>query len=343
MSCSLAVAGVGVIGRRHIELIDANPRAKLAALVEPAPAAQAFARSLGVPVFDSIPAMLSQARVDGIIVATPNALHAANVGECVARGVPAFVEKPVAVTIEQADEMHSAAEAAGVPVLVGHHRRHNPIIKRAREAIASGAIGALTAVSGRWLVRKPDDYYSVGWRTEIGSGGPILINLIHDVDSIRFIAGEIDAVQAMSSSARRGFAVEDSAAILLRFANGALGTFNVSDATPSAANWELSSGENPDYPNAAADCYLLAGTAGSLDVPSLTLWSQNDARGWFHPLARETLACQPADPLALQLDHFLRVIEGSERPLTTIADAARSLRVVLAIAQAASSGAIVRV
>jgi predicted dehydrogenase len=340
---SLAVVGVGAIGRRHVELIAANPCTKLVALADPAPAAQAFAGSLGVPVFESIPDLLSHTQVDGIIVATPNALHAANVLECVARGVPAFVEKPVAVTVEQAEQMQRAAEAAGVPVLVGHHRRHNPIIKRAREAIVSGAIGALTAVSGRWLARKADAYYSVGWRTEVGSGGPILTNLIHDVDSIRFIAGEIDAVQAMTSSARRGFAVEDTAAILLRFANGALGTFSVSDATPSAANWELSSGENPDYPHVAADCYLLAGTAGSLDVPSLTLWSQSDARGWFHPLSRETLAYQPADPLALQLEHFLRVIERTERPLTTIADAARSLRVVLAIMQAASSGAIVRV
>jgi len=340
---SLAVVGAGNIGRRHIELIAANPRAKLAALIDPAPAARALAGSLGVPFFDSITALLSATRVDGIIVATPNALHAANVLECVAHGVPTFVEKPVAVTIEQADEMQSAAEAAGVPVLVGHHRRHNPIIKRAREAVASGAIGALTAVSGRWLVRKPDDYYSIGWRAEIGSGGPILINLIHDIDNIRFVVGEIEAVQAMTSSVRRGLAVEDTAAILLRFANGALGTFNVSDATPSAANWELSSGENPDYPHAAADCYLLAGTVGSLDVPSLTLWSQNDARGWFHPLSRETLAYEPADPLALQLEHFLRVIEGTERPLTTIADAARSLRVVLAIVQAAESGAIVSV
>ena len=139
------------------------------------------------------------------------------------RGIPVLVEKPIADTLDAALALADASEAAGVPVLVGHHRRHNPIVRKAREIVQSGALGRLTAVSATWLVCKPDDYFDVAWRREPG-GGPILINLIHDIDNLRFIAGDIAAVQGMTSSARRGFPVEDTAALLLRFRDGALGT-----------------------------------------------------------------------------------------------------------------------
>jgi predicted dehydrogenase len=85
-------------------------------------------------------------------------------------------------------------------------------------------------VAGLWLLKKPDDYFNVAWRRERG-GGPILINLVHDIDSLRFICGEIVEVQASTSNKVRGFGVEDTAALLLKFANGAIGTVTVSDAT----------------------------------------------------------------------------------------------------------------
>ncbi|MGT2439683.1 Gfo/Idh/MocA family protein [Bradyrhizobium betae] len=106
-------------------------------------------------------------------------------------------------------------KGTGIPMLVGHHRRHNPIIKSARETVASGKLGQLTAVVGLWLLKKPDDYFEVAWRREQG-GGPLLINLIHDIDNLRFICGEIVEVQALTSNKVRGFAVEDTAALLLR-------------------------------------------------------------------------------------------------------------------------------
>ena len=136
---------------------------------------------------------------------------------------------------------------SGVPVLVGHHRRHNPRIKAIRDKVAGGEIGQLTAVVGLWLLKKPDDYFDVAWRREAG-GGPLLINLLHDIDNLRFICGEISEVQAMTSNKARGFAVEDTAGLLLKFAGGAIGTVTLSDTTPAPWSWELSSGENAAYP-----------------------------------------------------------------------------------------------
>jgi predicted dehydrogenase len=137
--------------------------------------------------------------------------------------------------------------------------------EKAREIVQDGRIGRLTAVTALWLLHKPTDYFQVAWRRETG-GGPILINLIHDLDDLRFICGEIASVQAITSNGARGFAVEDTAAITLAFVNGALGTVTLSDAVAAPWSWEITSGEAPNYPQRPENCYLFAGTEGSLAV-----------------------------------------------------------------------------
>ena len=121
-----------------------------------------------------------------------------------------------------------AAEAAGVPILVGHHRRHSPLIQRARAIVASGRLGRITAVTGLCLYRKPDHGYFDGanaWRREPG-GGVILINLVHVVDDLRNLCGEITEVQAAHllrrpRLPRRGYG-RDPAALRQRRARHAL-------------------------------------------------------------------------------------------------------------------------
>src|SRR5437762_3380835 len=202
-------------------------------------------------------------------------------------------------------------------VLVGHYRRYKPMIKAVKEDIASGQIGQPTAVVGLWLLKKPDDYFDVAWRRELG-GGPVLINLVHDIDNLRFIFGEIVQVQALVSNKVRKFAVEDTAALLLKFANGAIGTVSVSDATPAPWSWELSSGENAAYPRQNQPCYLFAGTKGSLAVPTMQLWSYPGQDGRYAPLTYAELKAASFDPLVEQLRHFLAVIARREKPLISV-------------------------
>ena len=244
----IAVAGAGLIGRRHIALIDASRDCVLAGIADPSPAAKDHAQARNTPWFADHRALLAEERPDGLIIASPNALHLRMALDCAEAGVPALIEKPVTDTVAAAQRLCRTIKRSGVPMLVGHHRRHNPIIKAARETVANRRLGRLTAIVGLWLLRKPDDYFEVAWRREQG-GGPLLINLIHDIDNLRFVCGEIVEVQALTSNVVRGLAVEDNAALLLRFANGALGTVTVSDATPAPWSWELTSGENPTYPN----------------------------------------------------------------------------------------------
>ena len=305
----IGVAGAGLIGRRHLELIASSPECVIAGIADPSADAKAFAQARGMAWYGDHRTLLDQEKPDGLIVASPNSLHLEMALDSLARGIAVLVEKPVTDTVAAARILSQAVHRTGVPVLVGHHRRHNPVIKAARETVAGGQLGQLTAVAGLWLLKKPDDYFEVAWRREQG-GGPLLINLIHDIDNLRFICGEIDEVQAMTSNKVRGFAVEDTAALLLKFANGALGTFTLSDATPAPWSWELSSGENAAYPRQDQPCYLFAGTRGSLTVPNMALWSYPGDDGWYAPLKRSEVAVSPLDPLVEQLRHFLAVIEA---------------------------------
>src|SRR4051812_33995482 len=204
----IAVAGAGLIGRRHIEEVDASSTAQLAAVVDPGPAAAEVADRFGVPLYPSLRGLLDAEKPDGIILATPNKLHVDGGLECVAAGVPVLVEKPIGDTVEGATTLVEAAEAAEVPLLTGHHRRYSPILAKAREIVAGGVLGRIVAVVGTALFCRPDDYFDVGggWRRQPG-GGPILLNLIHEVDGLRYLLGDVVRVQAATSAATRGFPV----------------------------------------------------------------------------------------------------------------------------------------
>lgn len=191
----LSVMGAGLIGKRHIEQILARPEAGLASIIDPTSAARELAQSLNVAWYPFFQDIAPEDRPEGIIVATPNQMHVANGMECIEAGLPVLIEKPIADDLVGAEALVDSAERRGVPLLVGHHRRHDPMIQRAKEEIDSGRLGQIVSVHGMFWLIKPDDYFDVAWRREKGAG-PILLNLIHDVDLLRYLCGEIVAVQA---------------------------------------------------------------------------------------------------------------------------------------------------
>ncbi len=132
--------------------------------------------------------------------------------------------------------MCAVAAHHGVHLLVGHHRRYNNLVKAAAAAVAHD-IGRLVATNAMVTMRKPDSYYEPEWRRSAGAG-PLLVNLIHEVDLQRAVCGDIDRVQAASAKVGRDFDFDDTAAVLLHFRNGALGTILITESTPSPWSWE---------------------------------------------------------------------------------------------------------
>lgn len=337
---AIAVVGAGQIGRRHIGHVLASTEARLHAVVDPTEAARAHAAALGAHWFPDIEAMLTAGRPDGVLIATPNKLHVAHGLAAIAAGLPTLVEKPLADTVAGAEELVAAADKAGVPLLTGHHRRHNPLIAKAKAMIDKGRLGRIVSVHGFFWLMKPDDYFDEPWRRALGAG-PVLMNLSHDIDLMRHLVGEIEAVQAFQSNMVRGNAVDETTAVTLRFANGALGTMNVSDTVVAPWSWEQTTGENPAYPHTDQTCYFLAGTHGSLSIPRLELWRNEGKRSWWEPFATERHVAALADPLALQIAQFARVIRGEEPPLVSGREGLTTLKVIDAVRRAASSGGTV--
>jgi predicted dehydrogenase len=204
-------------------------------------------------------------------------------------------------------------------------------------------IGDTVAVMGSAVVYKPDDYFEVGggWRREPG-GGPILINLIHEVNNLMSLVGDIVSVQAMASNATRGFPVEDTAAMVFRFANGALGTFLLSDTAASARSWEQTSQENKTYASYDdEDAYLIAGTTGSLAIPTMRLKTFPGKRSWWEPFDASVVDVERSDPLAHQVEHFAAVIRGEADPVVSGRDGLNVLRVTEGVTEAARTGRVV--
>jgi predicted dehydrogenase len=337
----IAVAGAGYIGLAHMAVAQRSATCVLSAVVDPAPGAREVAAKAGVPLYGSLDELISSARPDGVILATPNRLHVEHALQCIDAGLPALLEKPIASTVSEAERIVAAAERSGARLLIGHHRAHSPIMATAREVIERGTLGGIVAVQGSAAFFKPDQYFADGpWRREPG-GGPILLNMIHEVHNLRMLCGEIASVQAFASSAIRRFAVEDTVAISLRFAGGALGSFLLSDTAATARSWEQTSQENKAYPSYAdEDCYVVMGTFGSLAIPTMRLktYDRAEDRSWWKPFRESVVDLTRDDPLARQLEHFGAVIRGEAEPIVSARDGLANLRVTEAIVEAARTG-----
>ena len=341
----IAVAGAGSIGQAHIGVAQASLTCLLSAIVDPSPAAVAVAGRSDVPLYASIDELLAQDRPDGLILATPNQLHVPQALQCIAAGLPILLEKPIATTVAEGEQLVRQVEATGAKVLIGHHRAHSPIMAKAKEVVDSGKLGKLVAVMGSATFFKPEQYYLDGpWRRELG-GGPILLNMIHEVHNLRMLCGDIVAVQAFSSNATRGFAVEDTVAINLRFASGVLGTFLLSDTAACPRSWEQTSQESKAYATYDDDCYVITGTNGALSVPTMRLktYPRPEDRSWWKEFEVGVVGMVRDDPLKHQIEHFGAVIRGEAEPLVSARDGLLNLRITEAIAEAASTGRVIEI
>ncbi|WP_343115633.1 Gfo/Idh/MocA family oxidoreductase [Ostreiculturibacter nitratireducens] len=332
-----AVAGAGLIGKRHVEAIGQARGATVSAIVDPAPSAANYAAGLGLPYFQSLEEAFAARVCDSVFLATPNQVHVSGGLACIEAGIPVLVEKPLDVDVAAARRLVEAGEAAGVPILTGHHRRHNPLIAAAKSIIASGEIGSPVSVHAMFWLMKPDDYFEVEWRRQPGAG-PVLVNLIHDLDLMRHLVGEVTAVLAMQSNKVRGNPVEETCAIAFEFEGGALGTANVSDTIVAPWSWELTTGENPAYPMTGEACYMIGGTHGAIDLPSGRVWSNPGKRSWWEPIQARIAPREAGDPLVRQAEQFVRVIRDGEAPLVSGREGLRTLELIDAIKRAAASG-----
>ena len=326
----LAIVGMGMIGKRHLQAMKTLREAELIAIVDPAEQAKDIALSEGIRWFAKIEEMLAEVVPEGVIVSTPTEIHLAPTLSALEAGCHVLVEKPIAATLEEADKIQEKAKIIDRCVLVGHHRRYYEVMKNTKEIISSSVFGKLVGVNGQWTTRKDEKYFNPPWRKQ-SSSGPILINMIHEIDLLRNICGEISHVSGFVSGEFREHAKEDTVAITMWFENGALGTFLLSDATNSPWNWEHATGENVDFPFTGQNPYKFLGSKGCLEFPNLKFWKSNGLPDWKNKLECEEIPQLREDPYVKQIAHFCKVILGLEVPLIDAYDGKKSLEICLKI------------
>lgn len=335
--------GGGWISAKHIQASKEITRGLLVALCDTNPSRKKIADALGIPFFTDYKELLSQADVEAVIDATPNPMHVIIGTECAKRGIHVLTEKPVTATLSEGKDLVEIVRQSGINLLVGHHRRHFPLVKRAREIVQNGELGKLVGISMIWALMKGDDYFIPEWRS-LSGGGPVMCNMIHEIDNLRYICGDVLELSAKTRKLVRTGQVEDTISMSFEMSCGALGACVVSDTAPSPWSYELTSGENPDFFKTDNNCYHFLGSQASLSFPKMELWSHahGSAKGWWEPLMKRSESVPYFSPYSAQLEHFCKVIRGDEEPVITAKDALMTLATTLAILESSVTGQTVR-
>jgi len=337
----LGLIGMGMIGKLHAETMSRMKDIEFVSASDANPKLQQTAEELGTKYYQSYEEMIGKEKLDGVVVAVPNELHLPVGAACAKKGLNILMEKPIAADLDSADRLIEVCQQNKVILMVGHHRRHNPLIEELRRIVRGGEIGKLVGVTVLWSLYKPKDYFkgAFAWRAQPG-GGPIRINLIHEIDNIRYICGDVTRLYAEVSNSARQFPVEDTVSISLRIAGGAVANIFLTDTAPGNVGYEANTGENLFFYQSPQNCYYYYGTEGVVTFPGLKKFFYRDPAkaGWQYALCEEGIKIDREDPYTRQIRNFCGVIQGTEAPKIDGVDARKTLEVALAIQKSGETG-----
>ncbi len=314
MTLRVGLVGAGGVGARHGRTLSGLDGVELLGVADAVPsAAAALAADLGVPALD-VDGLL-RAGVDAVWLCVPPFAHGELELMVVRAGLPLFVEKPLGAGLAVAEEVAAAVAAAGLPTATGYHWRHLDTVAAAR-AVCAAHPPRLVSVT--WHDKVPPPAW---WSRAERSGGQVVEQATHVLDLARVLAGEVVEVQAVAApSSQEGRDVDDATAALLRFASGAVGTLTAACAQPAKTRAGV-----------AVSC---AGAALELTETSLTVTT---AEGPEHT--------EPAVDARTAVDQaFVDLLVSGTRAegLVDYAEALRTHRLAVAVAESAATGTRVR-
>ena len=233
----MAVVGCGHIGHRHIAMIGFNPDMELVAVADVRPPVECDAPA-GVPFFGSIDALLAAAmNIDVVCICTPNSLHARQAARVLASGADVLIEKPIAISVPDAEAIRRAEEESGRRVFTVFQNRYTPTSQWLRSVVSSGALGTISSVSVNCFWNRDKRYYAPGgWHgTREYDGGTLFTQFSHFVDLLLWTLGDVNVISAQAADfAHKDLTdFEDTGVFLFRSVrDGALGAFTYSTVTP---------------------------------------------------------------------------------------------------------------
>jgi UDP-N-acetyl-2-amino-2-deoxyglucuronate dehydrogenase len=232
---NFAILGCGRISYKHIEaLINNEPDAMLVAVcdvveskaIERKEQYESVMTNSNVKVYTDYLEMLKNEDIDVVAIASESGYHAKHAIDCMNAGAHVLIEKPMALSVKDADNMIAVAKETNKKICVSHQNRFNPPIQKLRKAIQEGRFGRIMSGTARILWTRDNNYYKQApWRgTKELDGGTLMNQCIHNIDLLQWMMGsDVERVYAERSTFLRDIEMEDFGAILIRFKNGSIG------------------------------------------------------------------------------------------------------------------------
>ena len=222
----IGLVGCGAISTQHIEALEALAETRLVGVVSASvQRARATGERWSVPWSTRLDDLLERDDVDAITICTPSGLHPGQALAALRAGKHVLVEKPIALSVADAEAVIREGHARDRVVGTVSQRRFEPAMRALHDAIAAGALGRISLIIAEGLHHRPQSYYdSAAWRGTIALDGGVLMNqAIHMVDLVRWIGGPVRSVSAHVATLGHQMEAEDTASVSFRFANGTLG------------------------------------------------------------------------------------------------------------------------
>lgn len=319
----VGLAGLGAMGRNHLRVLSSRTDCRLVAVADPVPEALQAAAAAGAQPFAEPLAMIEEAELDALVVAAPTTAHLPLALAAIERGIAVLVEKPLAATVDEGVRILRAAHARGVPVQVGHVERFNPAVLELGRLLQAGWLSSIYSIASRRAGPFPARIRDVGVTVDLAT---------HDVDILSWIAAERPSRVYAELAQRIHADHEDLLFGLLHFPSGATGMLDVNWLTPAKRRQLIVVGEEGMF---------------ELDylTQRLTFTRANVERaqliGGFATTFSGDVAELPvvnAEPLAAEIDAFLRVVREGGRPVVDVEDGLWAVAIANALLEAAAAG-----
>jgi len=333
MTIRFGLIGCGRVAPRHALSLSQLHETELVAVADvKASRAEYFADKYHADAHFDYHSLLDRPDIDAVTICVPSGLHAQVALDALDAGKHVLVEKPIALSLEDANRMIAAADARGLKLGVVLQNRYNSPMQQVRKLIDEGGLGELNlgAATVRWY--RPQSYYEDDWHGTVAMDGGALMNQsIHHIDALQWFMGPVTSVQAYTATRAHQMEAEDVGVAILRFANGALGTVEGSTLT---------------WPQNLEGSVAIFGEHGSVKIGGtalnrITLWK---VAGQLEEEA-EILTSQRVDPPSVYgyshrevIQDFAQAVAEDREPGTPGREARKSLALVLAIYESAANG-----
>jgi predicted dehydrogenase len=319
------------MGRNHLRVLNDLPGAKLVGVADADETSAArAARLYGIPAYSDYREMLDRGKPEAVVIAVPTVMHREVALEVISRGINLLVEKPIAFTVAEGEEMLEAASSKGILLTVGHIERYNPAIIELHRRLRNAELGRVFKMHARRLGPFPPRVRDVG----------VVIDLAtHDVDIMRFLSGS-EVVRVYAETARRIHTEhEDLLSGLLRFKDNSIGVLDINWLTPTKIRELMITGEKGMFHvnYLTQDLFFYENNYIKTDwdaMSNITGVSEGD-------MVRPRI--DKNEPLKVELESFLRAVRGEQVEVVSGEDGLATLRIVHKIVESGLEGKAVNI